>query len=457
IELLIDSIYKADRNSLTSKLDSEERAALKEAGNGLISDIGGGKIGVNSAAFSQLRDRLEWTFNSFTLLAKINEGQGNLLRAIARALGIAVGREETSVSEAFSLAKERSQQNLETLKGRVHDYAERHNQIVDYRRDMFVAIAATAVTVANFGLNVLPKMAKVKGWSEGLSGKIRNYLNEKLGKSSAALFDPKTTFGRTMISLVKGLDQGYFDGKIGWGDLAGMLLNVLLSKQLATFLAEEAHQATVSAPKGRALAAERSTASSGAAIDTLDRMTEREDQTLGRIEIDQQIFENEKKMKELLDMFLGASFVNAIHGIGYVRPAGEAKMIVPTEADPTAAKAPDAQGVVLPAVGALSTPSPKAAAPAQAASAQLNAPRTPQDVDKAKESIKPNNNNNKSVADESEETENAVSQADNPSAAVVAPPANPESGESTPQGKTIKTIKFGKNKKNDQAATSAAA
>jgi hypothetical protein len=316
IQKVIDQLYRVNRGSQTARLEQLEHDALSEAGNNLIVDVGGGNVAVDSAAFARVSQKLEAIFNQQTALVTVAQARNRMHKMAARAAGLATTGENDPTLETMYQARENSLKNLDILKQKVQEYADRLNQLNQLQRQLTLAITATVMQVIGAGM-------KFDSPQYGGSGKITEWLNDTFDSDSTTVTVTDSDVAKEIISGGSG-----WDGKIGVGDIAGMAFNVLLSDNFASLVAAKIYDNVVApsheGSRNRSGERVQGGKSSSNSIDYFESAAQESDVAAGQLEIDAEKLEITLQLAREFQKLMTGIIKDAKNGIGKIRQKPEA-------------------------------------------------------------------------------------------------------------------------------------
>lgn len=317
IQKIIDDLYRVNRQSVLASLEQAVHDTISEAGQGLIVDVGSGNVVVDSVAFARLSQKLEAIFNEQMALVSVAQAQIRMKKMSARAAGIATAGENDPTLETIYQMRETALKNLDVLKQKVQEYADRLNQFNQVQRQLTLAVTSLAMQAVSAGLKF---DSKLYGGDE----KFSTWLNDTFDSDSTTVTVTDNDIAKEMISGGSG-----WDGKIGVGDLAGMAFNVLLSDNFATMVAAKIYDNVVEPCResrnrdGERVEGGKSSSGTGS-VDYYESAAQVSDIAAGNLEIEAEKLEITQQLaREFRKLMIGI-IKDAKNGIGKIRQKPEA-------------------------------------------------------------------------------------------------------------------------------------
>jgi len=319
IQEAIDDIYRVNRQSMTATMQEAELAAVNQAGNNLVVDVGGGNIAVDTAAFARLGQQIEEIYTSQLLLANVAQSKSRMAQSVARAVGMPSVAPDQSAMEAFYEAKDTSQKNLDLLKARVSDYVDRQNQVNEAVRGLVMACISTVMSIIKAAL-------KLSHNEDALGDSINQAFEDALRDNGIAPSDltASITDSEAAISILGG-DGSNWDGKIGVADIIGMAAELILDQNFIELIANEIFNSTAKpdAPRqSHQVKAGKSTVSANE-LDHYNSKADAEEVTTGEIEIAEAQFGVQEQLKQIFWQYMWGLIKDLKNSIGKARSSGQ--------------------------------------------------------------------------------------------------------------------------------------
>lgn len=147
---------KNDPNSTMSRLEQMEEKALLEITEQLIRELGNGRWGVNMGLAAYYKDKIERIYNVKEAIARVREAIAEARNAVHRTMTGISGRDAAG-KEVFSTDKSIALTIVDTLFMKLQMIAERHNQMTEAERQMWISIVIAAVASAGVAMKAITK------------------------------------------------------------------------------------------------------------------------------------------------------------------------------------------------------------------------------------------------------------------------------------------------------------
>jgi hypothetical protein len=305
IQEMIDDTFRVNRQSQFAALEQAAHDTVSGVGCGLVTDTGGGNVAVDSGAFARISQQLERIFNSQIALATIAQAQMRQKKMVARITGQATAQDDGLSLDAVYQARENAFRNLDILKQKVQEYADRQNQLNQLQRQLGMAVA-TAV------MQAVSTYMKFDG-------------GERLTEALNGAFGDEATITITDDPVAQQLLTGgseTWDGKIGLGDLVGVALNFVMSDNFAQLVATQIYDnllAPSHSSNNSGKRVEGGQAASSNSIDYYENAAMKLEVKTGELELEAEKLEIIQQLAKEFQKIMTALVKDGLHGLGKVR------------------------------------------------------------------------------------------------------------------------------------------
>ena len=305
IQEMIDDTFRVNRQSQLGALEQAAHDTVSGVGCGLVTDTGGGNVAVDSGAFARISQQLERIFNSQIALATIAQAQMRQKKMVARITGQATAQEDGLSLESVYQARENAFRNLDILKQKVQEYADRQNQLNQLQRQLGMAIATAA-------MQAVSTYMKLDG-------------GERLTEALNGAFGDEATITITEDPVAQELLTGgseTWDGKIGLGDLVGVALNFVMSDNFAQLVATQIYDNLLAPSHNNNHSGKRvegGQAASSNSIDYYENAAMKLEVKTGELELEAEKLEIIQQLAKEFQKIMTALVKDGLHGLGKVR------------------------------------------------------------------------------------------------------------------------------------------
>ncbi|MFA4905361.1 MAG: hypothetical protein WC645_02535 [Candidatus Margulisiibacteriota bacterium] len=305
IQEMIDDTFRVNRQSQLGALEQAAHDTVSGVSTGLVTDTGKGNVAVDSGAFARISQQLEQIFNSQVALATIAQAQMRQKKMVARIVGQATAQEDGLSLESVYQARDTAFRNLDILKQKVQEYADRQNQLNQLQRQLSMAIASAV-------MQTVSAYMKLDGGE-----RLSEALNDAFGDEATITI----TDDPVAQQLLTGGSETW-DGKLGVGDLVGVALDVVMSDNFAQLIATQIYDnllAPSHSSNNSGKRVEGGKSASQNSIDYFEKAAWKLEVETGELELEAEKLEIIQQLAREFQKIMTALVKDGLHGLGKVR------------------------------------------------------------------------------------------------------------------------------------------
>ncbi|MBI5699549.1 hypothetical protein HZC35_04460 [Candidatus Saganbacteria bacterium] len=305
IQEMIDNTFRVNRQSQLGALEQTAHDTVSGVSTSLVTDTGRGNVAVDSGAFARISQQLEKIFNSQIALATIAQALMRQNKMVARITGQATAQEDGLSLESVYQARDNAFRNLDILKQKVQEYADRQNQLNQLQRQLTMAVASAVM--------------------QAVSAYMKLDGDERLTEALNGAFGDEATITITEDPVAQQLMTGgseTWDGKLGVGDLVGVALNVVMSDNFAQLIATQIYDNLLAPSHSSNNSGKRVEGGKSVSRDSIDYFEKAAFQLeveTGELELEAEKLEIIQQLAKEFQKIMTALVKDGLHGLGRVR------------------------------------------------------------------------------------------------------------------------------------------